>query len=94
MATLRFLVLLALSTISSAVYIPPGPKYPCRTGDLETQLLYPCQCLAGSDKGLYVRCENSNLATLAIGLSNLVSLEYPIESLTIASCNISKYKKK
>jgi len=45
--------------------------------------LYPCECVKGSDNGLYIRCENANLATLSVALQNLASFEMPIEELTI-----------
>lgn len=47
------------------------------------QVLYPCLCVKGSDDGLFVRCENTNLATLAVALQNLASLDMPVEELTI-----------
>lgn len=48
-----------------------------------TNSLYPCVCEKGSDDGLFVRCENVNLATLAVALQNLASFQLPIEELTI-----------
>lgn len=45
--------------------------------------MYPCLCVNGSDVGIFVRCENTNLATLSVALQNLASLELPVEELTI-----------
>lgn len=73
-------------------YIEPGPKYRCpKTGSLSELTLHPCRCTADSDFGLALHCENSNLATLSVGLSNVASLgDVVVDNLTISSCNIGK----
>lgn len=68
-------------------YIPPGPRYRCPN---QHQLLYPCKCIAEYDDGVDVWCENSNLATLSIGLNNLATFKIPIETLTLKNCKIGK----
>jgi len=50
---------------------------------IRSKALYPCECVKGSDNGLYIRCENTNLATLSVALQNLASFGMPIEELTI-----------
>ncbi|PSN36791.1 hypothetical protein C0J52_24097, partial [Blattella germanica] len=70
-----------------AGYIPPGPRYHCPEKPL---LLFPCICEAGTDAGLLVRCENSNLASLSIGLANLATLHTPVEQLTFSKCHIKR----
>lgn len=88
----HLVILVGLLVLCSAEYVPPGPRYNCPTehNKEKEQLLYPCVCNKGSDLGLYIQCENTNLASLAVGLSNLASLQAPIESLTIKSSNIGK----
>lgn len=68
-------------------YIPPGPKYRCPE---EGILLHPCKCVKESDVGLYIYCENSNLASISVGLNNLATFQLPIEELIIYKCHISK----
>ncbi|XP_046683240.1 chaoptin isoform X2 [Homalodisca vitripennis] len=77
---------LASLPCSYSGYIPPGPRYPCPTDPVHAQFLYPCNCTAGTDAGLYVTCEKTNLASLSVGLANLASVGYPVEQLTISSC--------
>ena len=72
-----------LSTIG--VYIPPGPKYRCPK---ETSFIWPCTCLKGTDDGLFIQCENTNLASLSLAFSNLGNEGVPIEELIIYKCNI------
>lgn len=73
-----------------AGYVPPGPRYECPALPLHKDLLYPCNCTSGSDVGLYVTCDQTNLASLSVGLANLGSLNYPVEELIISSCNFGK----
>lgn len=75
-------------------YEEPGPKYRCpKNGSLLEMALHPCRCIVESDNGLALHCENSNLATLSVGLSNVASLgDVVIDNLTISSCNIGKYQ--
>lgn len=54
------------------------------------KLIYPCVCLKGSDVGIYVTCNNTNLATLSVGLEILSSLDIPIEHLIINKGNFGK----
>lgn len=73
-------------------YIEPGPKYRCPNKESLSELtLHPCRCVSDSDFGLALHCENSNLATLSVGLSNVASLgDVVIDNLTISSCKIGK----
>ncbi|CAH2988165.1 unnamed protein product [Chilo suppressalis] len=63
-------------------YIPPGPAYACPK-DSDKLLIHPCVCEKGSDLGLYVRCENTGLAIMSVGLGNLAGLGLPVEKLEI-----------
>uniref|UniRef100_A0A182NUG8 LRRCT domain-containing protein n=1 Tax=Anopheles dirus TaxID=7168 RepID=A0A182NUG8_9DIPT len=68
-----------------AEYIPPGPKYKCPE---KAKLIYPCQCTHGTDDGLFVECENSNLASLSVAFINLASTNVPIVQLRLKRCKI------
>lgn len=70
------------------IYIPPGPQYRCPDNKI---LLYPCTCVKETDVGIYIRCENTNLASISVGLNNLATFRLPIEELTLYKCHISKY---
>lgn len=83
-AVLVWLVLPALGG-----YIPPGPRYGCPK---EPIYIYPCTCERGTDKGLYVRCENTNLASLSVAFVNLGNEPAPIEEMTIYKCDIGELK--
>ncbi|EDW91002.2 chaoptin [Drosophila yakuba] len=77
---LRSLVLLHFVALASSEYVYGEPEFKCPK---KSKALYPCECVKGSDNGLYVRCENTNLATLSVALQNLASFGMPIEELTI-----------
>lgn len=83
---LMFLVLLP---VLRSEYIPPGPAYPCPK-DTDRQLLYPCTCQQGTDDGLFIKCENTGLAIMSVGLGNIAGLGLPIERLEIRECKIGK----
>lgn len=68
-------------------YVPPGPRFRCPN---EPKYIYPCACARGSDRGLYVHCENTNLASLSLAFSNLGNEGAPIEELVLYKCNIGK----
>ncbi|XP_067213721.1 protein artichoke [Linepithema humile] len=69
-------------------YVPPGPRFNCPK---DVIYIYPCTCLRGSDRGLYVRCENTNLASLSLAFANLGNEGMPIEELTLYKCNIVRF---
>ncbi|CAD1469924.1 unnamed protein product [Heterotrigona itama] len=69
-------------------YVPPGPRFRCPK---EPKYIYPCACVRGSDRGLYVRCENTNLASLSLAFSNLGNEGMPIEELVLYKCNIGRF---
>ncbi|XP_032571176.1 insulin-like growth factor-binding protein complex acid labile subunit isoform X3 [Drosophila sechellia] len=77
---LRTLVLLHFIALASSEYVYGEPEFKCPK---KSKALYPCECVKGSDNGLYIRCENTNLATLSVALQNLASFGMPIEELTI-----------
>lgn len=79
--------LLGLYPHVQAEYIPPGPLYRCPK---EKLLLHPCTCDTESDKGLWISCNNTNIASMSLALNNLATFELPIETLTIKSCHIGK----
>lgn len=89
MQTATFLSLTVILGLVASEYIPPGPKYRCPKEHL---LLHPCKCETESDVGITVRCENTNLASMSVGLNNLATFELPIEQLTISECHVCKYK--
>lgn len=82
-------VLFHLTSISSE-YVEPGPKYACPKDRIS---IHPCSCVRGADAGLTIECQNSNLASLAVGISNLASIRSKIERLTISFCNICESKR-
>ncbi|XP_017761511.1 PREDICTED: toll-like receptor Tollo [Eufriesea mexicana] len=69
-------------------YVPPGPRFRCPR---EPKYIYPCECVRGSDRGLYIRCENTNLASLSLAFSNLGNEGMPIEELILFKCNIGRF---
>jgi hypothetical protein len=69
-------------------HIPTRPKFSCPN---ENAYIYPCVCIRGSDEGLYVKCENTNLATLSVAFLNLGKERLLIEELTIYKCNIGMF---
>ncbi|CAG9794150.1 unnamed protein product [Diatraea saccharalis] len=77
-------ILFTLATLpySNMEYIPPGPAYVCPK-NTDKLLIHPCVCEKGSDAGLYVRCENTGLAIMSVGLGNLAGLGLPVEKLEI-----------
>ncbi|KAH1014820.1 hypothetical protein HUJ05_012645 [Dendroctonus ponderosae] len=72
--------LLGLYHQVQAEYIPPGPLYRCPK---EKLLLHPCSCDVESDQGLWISCNNTNIASMSLALNNLATFELPIETLTI-----------
>ncbi|CAB0019136.1 unnamed protein product [Nesidiocoris tenuis] len=82
-ALLSLVTLLAIWAQTDAVYVPPGPKYPCPYE--RPRLFYPCRCTAGSDVGVTLVCVNANLASLSVAFANVAAMELPVESLTISS---------
>ncbi|XP_050295565.1 toll-like receptor 3 [Anthonomus grandis grandis] len=85
--TLLTLTLLYTMPYLEAEYIPPGPLYRCPK---EKLLLHPCTCDIESDQGIYVSCNNTNIASMSLALNNLATFELPVEVLTIKSCNIAR----
>lgn len=81
------LLLVGLVAPIMAGYIPPGPKYTCPK---EPIYIYPCTCTKGTDQGLSIRCENTNLASLSLAFVNLGNSGVPIEELLIYKCNIER----
>ena len=75
------LVYLSLTQIS-AQWVEPPPKYEC-----PERPLYPCKCLRGGDEGVYIKCNNTNIASLSVGLRQVRTL---VHTLTIENCNIEK----
>lgn len=53
--------------------------------------MYPCVCEKGTDAGLHIRCENTGLAIMSVGLGNLAGLGFPIERLEIREGRFSEY---
>ncbi|XP_011301731.1 chaoptin [Fopius arisanus] len=87
---MSFLQLLLLGFIPVVLggYVPPGPRYTCPK---EPIYIYPCTCQRGTDQGLYIRCENTNLASLSLAFVNLGNEPAPIEELTIYKSDIVRW---
>jgi hypothetical protein len=84
---LSTLLLLGMALSAMGGYIPPGPRFRCPKDAI---YIYPCTCLRGSDRGLYIRCENTNLASLSLAFTNLGNEGMPIEELVLYKCNIGE----
>ncbi|XP_030759456.1 protein artichoke [Sitophilus oryzae] len=81
-----FILLTVLRNIQGA-YVPPGPQYACPK---EKLLLHPCSCDIESDQGIYVSCNNTNLASMSLALNNLATFQLPIERLTLNTCHVAR----
>lgn len=84
---LLILLIAGFGFLATAEYIPPGPRYRCPK---EYLLLHPCSCDFESDQGIYVSCNNTNLATMSVALNNLAAFRLPVEKLTLFKCHIGK----
>lgn len=82
------LVVLGLVLPILGIYIPPGPRYTCPK---DSTYIYPCKCIKGGDVGLYIKCENTNLASLSLAFINLANEDAPVEELIIYKCAIGMY---
>lgn len=49
--------------------------------------IYPCKCVRDGDRGVYIVCDDANLAMLSLGLANV---KLPIESLVISNATIAR----
>jgi hypothetical protein len=67
---------LSAQLLESSVWVDPPPKYTCP----KQLLYYPCECLKGSEDGIYVQCNNTNIASLSVGLRQIKTL---VHTLTI-----------
>lgn len=81
------LLLLYGVRFSPAEYIPPGPAFQCPANQFS---IYPCNCTSGGERGLQIECENTNLASLSVGLINVGNLDTRVEKLLITRCNIGE----
>ena len=41
---------------------------------MKDRLLYPCNCSGSSDDGVNVKCNNTNIASLSVGLRQVTQL--------------------
>ena len=69
-------------TPANGQWIESEPKYAC-----PDRPLYPCNCTSSSDEGIQLKCNNTNIASLAVGLSQVRTL---IHKLDISECNMEK----
>ena len=74
----------ALCVHVNGQWIDQPPKYDCPK---DSRALYPCNCTQGSDDGVYIECSNTNIASLAVGLSQVKT---KIHTLIISNCNMEK----
>lgn len=85
-AMLKLVLLFGVVVFSAnGEYVPPGPLFRCPK---EFLLLHPCTCDVETDQGLFVSCNNTNLASMSVALNNLATFQLPIEKLTIFKCHI------
>ncbi|XP_022909438.2 protein artichoke [Onthophagus taurus] len=87
MSVIVLLILFGQYVMIHGEYIPPGPLYRCPKDSL---LIHPCKCVEESDIGVKIRCENSNLGSMSVGLNNLATFNLPIEELTLYKCHIAR----
>ena len=80
-----WVLLLTLCTHIRSEYIPPGPRYQCPKNKAQ---LYPCLCAKPGERGVTIVCENTNLASLSVGLKNFANENLLIEKLYFSKCNI------
>ncbi|CAH1183023.1 unnamed protein product [Ceutorhynchus assimilis] len=81
------LVLLFVCQQALGGYVPPGPLYRCPE---EPLLLHPCTCDQETDQGLWISCNNTNIASMSLALNNLATFEIPIENLLVNSCRMGR----
>lgn len=81
---LHLVTFLAITTRGE--YIPPGPKYKCP----ERAQIWPCLCLATSDEGITMKCEQVSMATLAAAMAFPRVKQIPIVFLEIIELNTEK----
>lgn len=81
------LISATICTSAYSEYIPPGPKYQCPKNKAQ---LFPCECVEPGDRGVSIVCENTNLASLSVGLKNLANENLFVEKLNISRCNLGK----
>jgi hypothetical protein len=81
---LKLLILNVLCLYVDGQWIDQPPKYDCPK---DPRALYPCNCTLGSDEGVYIECSNTNIASLAVGLSQVKTR---IHTLVISNCNMEK----
>lgn len=75
---------LVIGILSLASLVKGQEKYPCPSNK---EYFYPCVCEKGGSVGIFMKCENTNLASMAVGLANV---RVPIEELVLFRCNIEK----
>ena len=63
-------------------WIETPVKYSC-----PRRQLYPCNCTSESDDGVQIKCNNTNIASLAVGLGQVRTLIYKLD---ISECNMEK----
>lgn len=80
----RWTLLVALVGVLWKTATAEGPKFKCPT---VAPFYFPCTCEHGGDEGLFLRCENTNLASVAVGLANV---RLPIQELRLYKCHIKK----
>ena len=76
------LLLLVVSVSGFAEYQKP-PDFTCPEFGV-----FPCNCTAESDAGIAILCENTNLASMAVGLRQADNVK--IANLSIINCNVER----
>ena len=77
-------VMLVVIWTTSEVSGEEGIKFSCPP---TSKFFFPCNCTGGGEKGLLIDCDNTNLASIAIGLANI---RLPIEELRLNKCHIKR----
>lgn len=53
--------------------------------------IYPCVCDQGTDEGLHISCNDTNLAALSVSIQTIANLDTKVESLSIHNGLIGEF---
>ena len=60
---------------------------------MKDRLLYPCNCSGSGDDGVNVKCNNTNIASLSVGLRQVTQLFSMISTMLRNTIFVTKSKK-
>ena len=81
---LKVRVLLFSCILISLTKAADEPKFKCPEN---SPYFYPCTCEGGGENGIFIKCQNTNIASIALGLSNV---RLPIQQLHLYRCNMKR----